>query len=108
MSEPHEIHSRRLGDLITYVQNIVGEVNDYLSAGRYNPREQEALMKKQASSMSALRQAMDMQKELLDQLSSGVALPSRRVTDPVREKPNLRTVEDWEIIDIKRLAGIES
>ncbi len=108
MSEPHEIHSRRLGDLITYVQNVVNEVNDYLSSGRNNPKEQEVLMRKQASSMSALQQAMDMQKDIADQLGSGITLPSRRATDPARGKPDLRTVEDREIINIKRLAGIES
>jgi hypothetical protein len=108
MSEPHEIHSRRLGDLINYVQNIVDEVNEYLRSGSQDPRAKEVLMKKQASSISVLRQAMEMQQELLDQLSAGEHLPSRRATDPERGTPNLRTVEDWEVIDIKRRAGIES
>ena len=108
MSEPHDIHSRRLGDLINYVKNIVDEVNEYLSSGSQDPRTRETLVRKQASSMAALQKAMDMQQELLDQLSSGVTIPSRRATDPVREKPNLRAVEDLELDDIRRRAGIES
>jgi len=108
MPEPHEIHTRRLGDLITYVQNIVDEVNDYLRSGKDDPQQKRILMGKQASAISVLQQATDMQKELMDQLSSGVSLPSRRATDPQRGKPNLTAVESQELNTIRRLAGIVS
>jgi len=108
MSEAHEIHSRRLEDLINYVQNVVDEVNEYLRSGSQDPRAKEMLMRKQASSISVFRQAMEMQQELLDQLSTGEPLPSRRATDPERGTPNLKAVEDREVTDIKRRAGIES
>jgi hypothetical protein len=108
MPDPHDIHSRRLGDLITYVQTIVDEVNDYLQSGQDDPKQKQILTKKQASAISALQQAMDMQKELMGQLDRGEALPSRRATDPTRGKPNLATVEALELDTIRRLAGIES
>ena len=107
MPEPHEIHTRRLGDLIAYVQNTVDEVNEYLRSGQNDPEQRQILMRKQASSIAALQQAMDMQKELQDQLSSGITLPSRRVTDPHRGTPKLTAVEE-ELDIIRRRAGIVS
>ncbi len=108
MPQPHEIHTRRLGDLITYVQNIVDEVNDYLHSGNNDPQQKQILVGKQASAISALQQAMDMQKDILGQLERGEELPSRRATDPQRGKPNLTAVESQELNTIRRLAGIVS
>lgn len=93
---------------MTYVQNIVDEVNEYLRSGKNDPQQQQILMGKQASSISALQQAMDMQEELLGQLDAGVPIPSRRATDPERGTPNLKAVEDEVIDDIRRRAGIVS
>ena len=107
MSQPHEIHTRRLEDLITYVQNTVDEVNEYLSSGRNDPEQKKILMGKQASSISVLRRAIEMQQELLDQLSTGEPLPSRRATDPRRGTPKLTAVEE-ELDIIRRRAGIVS
>ncbi len=107
MSQPHEIHTRRLEDLISYVQNTVDEVNEYLSSGRNDPEQKKILMGKQASSISVLRRAIEMQQELLDQLSTGEPLPSRRATDPHRGTPKLTAVEE-ELDIIRRRAGIVS
>lgn len=93
MTQTNDLHSRRLGDLVAYVQNVVDEVNDYLRSGQNDPRQKQALMGKQAASIKALQQAMDMQKDIMDQLDRGEELPSRRATDPNRGKPNLTAVE---------------
>ena len=108
MADPTQQHSRRVGDLIDLVQGIIDEVNEYLRTGEGGPGRKQMLMRQQAEAMAALNKAMDMQRDLLSTMvDTGEPLPTRRATDPQREKPRLRTVEDQFFADLRRRAGIE-
>jgi hypothetical protein len=109
MDNSIEEQGRRVEDVIRQVTAVTQEVADYLKGGsrgmdpRYQGSRRNHLLKKQLEAMKALSDAMAGQQEVMQ---SGDLIPQRRATDPVRIKPKLSTVEDVEIAEIQRLAGI--
>ena len=113
MDAPVDNHSRRIDDIIEVVRTITQEVDRFLAGDSKGSdpgirmKIKSNLQQKQASALEALQHAVASQQELLDHMSTtGKQMPQRRTSDPERTKPNLRTVEDYEIIDLRRLAGI--
>lgn len=112
-----EEYGRRIDDLIRYVQEVNREVDDFLK-GRmkfdepYQVRQKKnELSAKQTAAMRALNDALAGQRELLGQMKdTGEPLPKRRASDyppgAPRQQPRLRSVEDKEIAELRRRAGI--
>jgi len=111
MDNPTVIHTRRVDDLIKVVQDITQKVDDYLN-GRMNVKPhdrqqiQNQLAQEQAMAVDAMNVAIQSQQSVLKGMDMGIGVPQRRATDPNRIKPNLKTVEDLDIDEIKRLSGI--